>query len=77
MDQNCNYNATRMDHLLGRQLNDDESKNSPAMLYCVGPMRIPFDAPRVSVIGSRAASMPSLSPAHKPACEHSNEQARL
>ena len=63
MDQNCNYNAARMDHLLGRQLNDDESKNAPAMLYCVGPMRIPFDDPRVSVIGSRAASMPGLAEA--------------
>ena len=63
MDSKCVYNSVRVDHLLGRPLNGAESDNAPSMLYCAGPMRIPFDRPRISVIGSRNASESGLAEA--------------
>lgn len=43
--------------LLGRPLNDIETKYAPKELYVKGPMEIPLVCPRVSVIGTRNPSM--------------------
>ena len=59
------YNSLSVEHLLGRPLDDAESKNSPALLYCAGPMEIPLPFPRISVIGSRAASKAGLDEARE------------
>ena len=50
------YNSLSVEGLLGRPLNDAESRNAPAALYCAGTMDVPLTSPRVSVIGSRNAS---------------------
>lgn len=42
--------------LLGRRLNDVETKYAPKILYVEGPMQIPLPCPRVSIVGSRKAS---------------------
>ena len=39
--------------LLGRQMNEVESKHSPDRLFVRGPMKLPPRRPRVSVIGTR------------------------
>jgi DNA processing protein len=46
--------------LLGRPLNDVETKFAPKTLYAVGVMDIPLPAPRVSIVGSRKASSEGL-----------------
>ena len=46
----------KVERLLGRKLNDIESKYAPSVLYCAGLMKIPLSTTRVSVIGSRRAS---------------------
>ena len=50
------YQSISMDGLLGRQLNDVESKFAPDHVFYKGSMKIPLSHPRVSMIGSRAAS---------------------
>lgn len=42
-----------VDELLGRRLNDVEQKNVPKQIYANGPMEVPLDMPRVSVVGTR------------------------
>ena len=39
--------------LLGRALNEVESKNALAKMYATGPMDIPIPGPRVAIIGTR------------------------
>ena len=53
-----------VEELLGR-LNEVERKNSPALLYCVGNRRLFRAGPRVSVVGSRAATDEGLRRARK------------
>ena len=45
-----------MEGLLGRQLNDVESKFAPERIFYSGSMGIPLSCPRVSIIGSRDAA---------------------
>ena len=42
--------------LLGRPLNDIETKYAPSRLYAAGPMQIPIPRPRVAIVGSREAT---------------------
>ena len=49
--------------LLGRSLNDVESKYAPSKLYTAGPMRVPLPRPRVAIVGSRQATPQSLAQA--------------
>ena len=46
-----------MVNLLGRSLNSDEKKFAPDKLYIKGAMRHPLPSPRVSIVGSRKASI--------------------
>lgn len=39
--------------LLGRSLNEVESRNAPPKMYAAGPMDIPIPGPRVAIIGTR------------------------
>ena len=39
--------------LLGRGLNDVEQKNAPGQIYASGPMEVPLNTPRVSIVGTR------------------------
>lgn len=50
------YASISVKTLLGRALNDVETKFAPEILYVKGPMEIPLPRPRVSIIGSRKAS---------------------
>ena len=49
--------------LLGRPLNDIESKFAPAQLHVAGPMHIPIPRPRVAIVGSRGATSNGLADA--------------
>lgn len=51
--------------LLGRPLNDVETKYAPKTLYAVGVMDIPLPTPRVSIVGSRKASQEGIETAAK------------
>jgi DNA processing protein len=53
------------ERLLGRPLNDVETKFAPKTLYAVGVMDIPLPSPRVSIVGSRKASPEGLETAAK------------
>ena len=53
---NCVERSVRPEELLGRQMNEVESKHSPDRLFVRGPMKIPLRGPRVSVIGTREPS---------------------
>jgi DNA processing protein len=48
------------ERLLGRPLNDVETRYAPKILYAVGVMDIPLPTPRVSIVGSRKASPEGL-----------------
>jgi len=54
------YPSIQLKNLLGRPLNDIESKYAPPVIYYKGPMKIPVPCPRVSIIGSRGASEKGL-----------------
>lgn len=56
MEQTEQFNEITISDLLGRKLNDIETKYAPKMLYIKGPMTIPLAGPRVSIVGSRKAS---------------------
>ncbi len=56
MFEELEYSSMSVAKLLGRPLNDIETKYAPKMLYVKGPMDIPLQGPRVSIIGSRKAS---------------------
>ena len=49
----CVEHNVGLAELLGRQMNEVESKHSPDRLFVRGPMKIPLRRPRVSVIGTR------------------------
>jgi len=49
--------------LLGRSLNNIESKSAPRILYAAGSMEIPLPRPRVAIVGSRQAGPASLADA--------------
>lgn len=50
------YSSINVAQLLGRTLNDIESKADPVMLFVEGALDIPLPCPKVSIIGSRKAS---------------------
>jgi DNA processing protein len=50
--------------LLGRSLNDVESKHAPARLFVAGDANLLLATPRVSVVGARRASPQGLATAH-------------
>src|SRR6188472_1829359 len=52
-----------VEDLLGRKLNDVETKYAPSILYVRGSISIPLSKPRVSIVGSRKASANGLSDA--------------
>lgn len=54
------YSSITVENLLGRPLNDVETRYAPKMLYVKGAMEIPLPRPRVSIIGSRKASQEGL-----------------
>ena len=49
----CVEHSVGPEELLGRQMNEVESKHAPDRLFVRGPMKIPLRRPRVSVIGTR------------------------
>ena len=51
--------------LLGRPLNDIESRYESRLIHCMGSMEIPLPSPRVSIIGSRKATKGGLLEAEK------------
>ena len=56
-----NQRSVKVRELLGRQLNNVESKFCPEILYCAGSMDLPISPPPlVSVIGSRDATESGL-----------------
>ncbi|MDH5431107.1 MAG: DNA-protecting protein DprA [Nitrosopumilus sp.] len=57
------YPSIQLENLLGRPLNDIESKFKPKIIFYEGSMEIPVPCPRVSIIGSRDASAKGLSEA--------------
>jgi len=54
------YSSTKLKELLGRPLNDIEAKYASSVIYYEGPMEIPLQCPRVSIIGSRQTSEKGL-----------------
>lgn len=52
----CVDHSVEPTELLGRRLNDVESKYAPDVLFARGAMEIPLGGPRVSVIGTREPS---------------------
>lgn len=52
-----------VEDLLGRPLNDVETKYVPSILYVRGSIPIPLSKPRVSIVGSRKASPNGLADA--------------
>lgn len=63
MAEKAAYPSILLEDLLGHPLNDVESKFMPEIIFYRGSMEIPVPCPRVSVIGSRAASEKGLSEA--------------
>jgi len=59
------YPSIQLEDLLGRPLNDIESKFKPKTIFYKGSMEIPVPCPRVSIIGSRGASEKGLSEARE------------
>ena len=49
----CVEHSVGFAELLGRPMNEVESKHSPDRLFVRGPMKLPLRRPRVSVIGTR------------------------
>lgn len=60
MSKESEYTSISPQVLLGRPLNNIETKYAPEILYVKGPMEIPLPRPRVSIIGSRKASPKGL-----------------
>ena len=59
------YLSINMEKLLGRPLNDIESKADPGTLFVEGSLEIPLQCPKVSIIGSRNASTKGITTAQK------------
>ena len=57
------YQSIHISDLLGRQLNDGESKNAPKSIFYCGSMKIPLSRIMVSIVGSRQASDKGLAEA--------------
>jgi len=60
MVKGMGYPSIQLKDLLGRPLNDIESKYGQITIYYKGAMEIPVPCPRVSIIGSRGASEKGL-----------------
>ncbi len=56
----ANFSVVSTKDLLGRPLNDVESKYAHEKLYVKGPMQIPIPRPAVSIVGSRKATSEGL-----------------
>lgn len=65
MVEGVSYPSIKLAELLGRPLNDIESKFAPEMIFYKGSIDIPLPCPRVSIIGSRGASENGLLEAKK------------
>lgn len=50
-----------VEDLLGRTLNDVETKYAPELLFVQGPLEVPLPCPKVSIIGTRKPSPKGLS----------------
>jgi DNA processing protein len=59
--EDTSISCLSMEELLGRPLNDIEQKKAPDMLFVKGPMNLPLQSPRVSIVGSRKATAKALS----------------
>ena len=59
------YQTIDLESLLGRPLNNIESKFAPKIIFYRGSIEIPLSCPRVSIIGSREASEKGLLEAKK------------
>ncbi|MGI0045937.1 MAG: DNA-processing protein DprA [Nitrosotalea sp.] len=60
MFRELEYSSISVESLLGRPLNDVETRHTPKILYIKGVIEIPLPRPRVSIIGSRKASQDGL-----------------
>jgi DNA processing protein len=58
--EGTHFSALTVEGLLGRPLNDVETKFAPGTLYVKGTIQIPLPRPRVSIVGSRKASSAGL-----------------
>ena len=56
----ASFKKISLKDLLGRPLNDLEEKNAPKALYVQGAIEFPLCGPRVSIVGSRKASLNGL-----------------
>lgn len=63
LGQAASYPSISIPDLLGRQLNDAESKNAPRNIFYSGSMKIPPSRVMASIIGSRQASGQGLAEA--------------
>ena len=60
MVEEMKYQTIDLKGLLGRSLNDIESKYAPKVIFYKGSIEPPLPCPRVSIIGSRGASEEGL-----------------
>jgi len=60
MLEEMEYSSINAAKLLGRALNDIESKADPGTLFVSGSLKIPLPCPKVSIIGSRKASQQGI-----------------
>lgn len=58
--EGTHFSTLTVEGLLGRPLNDVETKFAPKTLYVRGTIPIPLPRPRVSIVGSRKASSDGL-----------------
>ena len=65
MVEEMKYQTIDLKGLLGRPLNNVESKFAPKEIFCKGSIKMPLACPRVSIIGSRSASEKGLLEAKK------------
>ena len=65
MVEEIEFPSTQLENLLGRPLNNIESKFEPKTIFYKGSMEIPLPCPRVSIIGSRGALEKGLLEAKK------------
>lgn len=63
LGQTVSYPSIRISDLVGRQLNNVESKNAPKNVFYSGSMKIPLSRVMVSIVGSRQASDKGLAEA--------------
>lgn len=64
MKQTDQFMQMSVSDLLGRRLNDVETKYAPKTLYAKGKIPMPLPGPRVSIVGSRKASQKGLDTAN-------------